>query len=249
MPFEMEPHYEKRYYFAERFGGKRYLDTDGKVKEFGYHQGGLWDFQGILNKLIELLGYPHSILDLGSGCGGFPATCAANGIEALGLEFSQYAIDHAILGGEKYLKRWDVEQTPWPVEKRYDWVTAIDLFEHLFADKVDSVIAECKRVARKWIIAKICTAQRPEEVYAAERGPYEKVIERAKRDGFEWLIVSGHVNSQFPEYWREKFQDDKWRISDDLAERLKKDLNLPEDWRTTLIVQNITWFEEEFGGE
>jgi len=228
-------------------GGKRYIDTDGKVKEFGYHQGGLWNFQGILNKLIELLGYPHSVLDVGSGCGGWPATCAANGIEALGLEFSQYAIDHAILGGEKYLKKWDVEETPWPVDHKYDWVTAIDLFEHLFMDKVDKVIRECKRVARRWIIAKICTAQHEREVYFAKRGSYEEVYERAKLDGFEWLMVSGHVTCAWPKFWREKFEDEKWRLRDDLAERLKRDLNLPEDWRCTLILENLTWFEEEFG--
>jgi len=36
MPFEMEAHYDHKYFFAEKFGGKRYIDTDGKVKEFGY---------------------------------------------------------------------------------------------------------------------------------------------------------------------------------------------------------------------
>jgi len=246
----MEKHYSSKYFFADKFGGLKYRTPSGEVKEFGYHAGGLWNFQGILNKLIELLGYPHSVLDVGSGCGGFPATCAANGIEALGLEFSQYAIDHAILGGEKYLVKHDVTEVPWPVNHKYDWVTAIDLFEHLFAEDVDRVIDECKRVARKWIVAKICTAQRPEEVYFAPKlGSYEEVYEKAKRDGYEWLIVSGHVTCAWPEFWREKFQDEKWKIRDDLAERLKKDLNLPEDWRCTIIAENQMWFEEEFGRE
>jgi len=249
MSYLMEPHYDHKYFFAEKYGFKKYRKPNGSIGWFGYTYGGRWNFEGILDKLIELLGYPHSILDLGSGCGGFVAV--ANdvfGIEALGLEFSQYAIDHAILGAKKYLKRWDVTVTPWPVNQKYDWVTAIDLFEHLFAEDVDRVIAECKRVARKWIIAKICTAQRPEEVYAAPKlGSYEEVYRKAVEDGYEWLVVSGHVNSQFPEYWREKFQDEKWKIRDDLAEKLKRDLNLPEDWRCTLILENTKWFEEEFG--
>jgi hypothetical protein len=66
-------------------------------------------------------------------------------------------------------------------------------------------------------------------------------LEQAKKEGFEWLVVSGHVNSRTPQYWREKFQDKDWRLRDDLAERLKTDLNLPEDWRTTLIVKNYAY--------
>jgi len=245
----MEPHYSKKYFFAEKYGFKKYKRPNGSIGEFGYTYGGLWNFQGILNKLIELLGYPHSILDLGSGCGGFVAV--ANdvfGIEALGLEFSQYAIDHAIIGAKKYLKRWDVTVTPWPVNHKYDIVSMIDLLEHIFAQDVDRVIAEAKRVARKWIIAKICTAQRPEEVYSAPKlDSYEEVYRKAVEDGYEWLVVSGHVTSQFPEFWRKKFQDKKWRIRDDLAEKFKKDLNLPPDWRCTIICENVDWFFDEFG--
>lgn len=243
----MEPHYDHQYFFAEKYGFKKYRRPNGSIGEFGYTHGGLWDFQGLLDKLIELLGFPHSILDIGAGCGGFVATCNMNGIEALGLEFSQYAIDNAILGAKKYLKRWDLEIVPWSVDQQYDWVVGIDIFEHLFADKVDQVIAECKRVARKWIIAKICTAQHPHEVWAAKRGSYEEVLEQARREGFEWLVVSGHINSQLPEYWIKKFVDDEWKYRRDLSEKLKKDLKLPEDWKTTLILEDINWFEKEFG--
>lgn len=257
----MEPHYDQHYFYADLFGGKKYVDSAGQQKTFGYAQGGMWSFQKILDKLMEILGNPRSVLDVGAGCGGFVATCNANWIEAVGLEFSQYAIDHAILGGEKYLKHWDLEETPWmitnegkgyfvtvPIEdSSYDWVTAIDLFEHLFDDKIDQVIAETKRVTRRWIIAKICTAQRPHEVWAAKRGSYEEVLDQAKKEGFEWLIVSGHVNSQPADYWRAKFGDKEWRLRDDLAEKFKKDLKLPEDWRCTLICERLDWFEREFG--
>jgi len=233
----MEPHYDAKYFFADRYGFKTYRRPDGSIGKFGYTQGGLWNFEKVLFKLIELLGTPTSILDIGAGCGGFVATCNANYIEALGLEFSQYAIDNAVMDAGKYLKRWDLENIPWPLNHKYDWVTAIDLFEHLFADKVDEVIAETKRVARKWIIAKICTA----------RGTYEEVYEQAKREGFEWLIVSGHVTSMPPEFWRKKFEDKEWRLRDDLAERFKKELKLPEDWRTTIFAERVNWFEMEFG--
>ena len=233
----MSPHYDQHYFYMDRFGGKRYKDSSGQEKEFGYTAGGLWNFQSLLGKLIELLGKPTSVLDLGAGCGGFIATCNSNGIEGVGLEFSEYAVKNPILGAGKYLKLWDLEQIPWPIEHKYTWITMIDLMEHLFSDRVDEVIKETKRVAEHFIIAKICTAQKPNEVYAAKRGPLEEVMEQSKKDGFEWLTVSGHVNSQFPKYWCEKFEDEDWKLRDDLSEKLKEDLSLPLDWRTTLILE------------
>lgn len=233
----MASHYDEHYFFANKFGGKKYRDSGDKIKEFGYHDGGLWNFQAILDKLIEILGLPISILDLGAGCGGFVVTATNNGIESLGLEFSQYAVDHAILNSRNQLKLWNIENTPWPVDHQYEWVTAIDLFEHLFDDKVDSIIKEAKRVSSHWIIAKICTAQLPREVWAAKRANYEEVIRQAKEEGFEWLVVSGHVNSQFPDYWIEKFVDSEWTYRADLSARFKKELSLPEDWRSTLILE------------
>jgi len=237
----MAEHYGEEYFFAERKGGKRYIDSAGQEKTFGYTSGGLWNFQGILNKLISLLGKPQSVLDLGAGCGGFVATCKANGIETLGLEFSQCAIDNAILDSRSLIVKWDVEDTPWPVTQKYTWVTFIDVFEHLFAEHVDDVIKEAKRVAAKYVIAKICTAQRPHEVWSAKRTSLDEVLAQAKREGFEWLVVSGHVNSQFPDYWLKKFVDKQWRYREDLARRFKVDLNLPEDWRTTLILRNYSY--------
>lgn len=246
----MAQHYDQQYFFSDLYGGKKFVDSAGQSKEFGYAQGGLWSFQGIIDKLLQLIGYPNEgVLDLGAGCGGFVATLQEKyGISAVGFEFSKYAIEHAILGAEKYLVQRDLEETPWPIDDyMVDWVTAIDLFEHLFSDKVDEIIRETKRVAGRWIIAKICTAKQPYEVWCAKRARYEEVLAQAKREGFEWLIVSGHVTSQTPEWWINKFADEDWKNRSDLAEKLKKDLNLPDDWRCTLILEDIHWFEREFG--
>jgi len=237
----MAEYYDEHYYFADRVGGKKYVDSARQKKTFGYTSGGLWNFQGILNKLISLLGKPQSVLDIATGCGGFVATCKANGIDALGLEFSQCAIDNAVLDSRPLLVKWDIEDQPWPVTHKYDWVTFIDVFEHLFAERVDAVIKEAKRVAAKYIIAKICTAQRPHEEWSAKRTSLDDVLEQAKREGFEWLVVSGHVNSQFPDYWLKKFVDKQWRYREDLARRFRVDLNLPEDWRTTLIMKKYSY--------
>ena len=69
MSYLMEPHYDKHYFFMEKYGGKQYVDRDGRVRQFGYTYGGRWNFESVLSKLIELLGRPHSILDIGTGCG------------------------------------------------------------------------------------------------------------------------------------------------------------------------------------
>jgi len=242
----MEQHYDEKYYFMDKYGGKEYIDQDGEEKRFGYYGGGVWNFQGILDELIELLGPPENVLDIGAGCGGFVATLNRNHINSLGLEFSSYAVEHAIMGSEKYLVEWDIENTPWPVDNMYAWVTAIDLFEHLFADRVDRVIMEAKNRAKRWIIAKICTAEKPGEVWTAERAPYNEVYQQAREEGYEWLIVSGHVTSQTRGWWLDKLEDDKWRHRADLEKRFKRDLPLPDDWRTTVFLENTRWFEEEF---
>ena len=215
-----------------------YTDSGGQQKEFGYRQGGLWNFQSLIDKFIELLGLPESIIDAGSGCGGFIATVNHNGINGVGLEFSQFAIDNAILDAKKYLIKCDLSQTPWPVEQ-HDWVLAIDLCEHLFQEDVDKFVEEAKKKAKKYIIAKICTAQLPREVWSAKKAPYEEVIEQAKREGFEWLVASGHVCCEAPQVWIDKFVDSNWVYRDDLAERLRRELHLPEDWRTTIILENV----------
>lgn len=265
----MEKHYDKHYFFADKFGGKRWVDAEGKEHEFGYYAGGMWEYEKLLYKLIELLGTPESVLDLGAGCGGWVATLNKNLIEAYGLEFSEYALDNAILGSRKYLVKWNLERVPWHLDlippelelgpgssdfiikegnlRIHDWITAIDLFEHLFDDRIDEVIAETKRRAGRWIVAKICTAQLPHEVWAARRGTYEEVLAQAKAEGKEWLVVSGHVNCQWPSYWEKKFVDKDWKLRPDLSERFKRELKLPEDWRTTIILEKLNWFEEEFG--
>lgn len=245
----MEQHYNENYFYAEKYGGKRYIDSAGQPKQFGYAAGGLWGFQGILDELIKLLKFPNGgVLDIGAGCGGFVATMQANHIPAVGFEFSKYAIEHAILGGEKYLVQRDLEDTPWPIDDySVEWVTAIDLFEHLFSDKIGEIISEAKRVARRWIIAKICTAKLPSEVWVAKRASYEEVLAQAKREGFEWLVVSGHVTGETPQWWIDKFVDEDWKVREDLADKMRRDLNLPDDWRCTLILENTKWFEREFG--
>jgi len=233
----MERHYDEPYYFAERHGGKKWTDREGKTHEFGYAGGGTWNYRNFYDKLVEILGKPGSVLDIGAGCGGWPAFTASQGVDSLGLEFSNFAIDNCVLGAKEILKHQDLAETPWNIDKQYDWVTAIDLFEHVFAEDMDKVVAETKRAANHFIIAKICTAQLNHEVWAAKKASYEKVLEQAHKEDYDWLIVSGHVNSQFPKYWEEKFEDSEWRLRPDLSTKLKRDLNLPDDWRTTLIVE------------
>lgn len=235
----MEKHYNEQYFFAERKqGGKKWVDKDGGVHEFGYAGGGIWDFKGIYDKLAQLLGTPKSIIDLGAGCGGFVSFTASQGIDSTGLEFSRFAVDNCLPGARAHLVHWDLANIPWPAkDEGYDWSTAIDFFEHIFESDVDAVVAEAKRVTKHWIISKICTAQLPHEVWVAKKASLEGVLAQAKKDGYEWLTVSGHVLSQFPDYWRRKLEDEEWKLRDDLSQEMRHSMNLPEDWRTTLILE------------
>jgi hypothetical protein len=238
----MEKFYDKHYFHPFKYGGVKYRDSSGE-REFCFNSGTVNGWEGLLHKLIKLLSPPESVLDVGAGLGTFVQACLLNDIDAVALEFSEYAFKHKNPIIPMVL--WDIAETPWPVSKRYDWIAAIDVFEHLFDVDVDAVIREMKRVAKRFIIAKICTAQAPHEVWAAKKQSYPAVLDQAKLDGFEWLLASGHVNSQFPAYWLHKLEDEKWKQRDDLANEFKK--KLPVDWRTTIILENTNWYEEEFG--
>lgn len=240
----MEAHYDQSYFFPLKKGGKKYLEPSGKESEFCFSSGTTQSWERILHKLIALIGTPENVLDVGAGLGVWVETLNRNSIPAHGLEFSKYAIEHAGTA-KQYLTEWNIEQLSWPLKQKYYLTTGIDLCEHLFDEDVDRIIAEMKRVTERYIILKICTAQQPNEVWSAKKQPYEQVIEQAKKDDFEWLVASGHVNSRFPDYWLKKFEDDTWKNQTDLAQVFKQDM--PLDWRTTLILSNEKWFENEFG--
>lgn len=240
----MEKHYDESYFFPNRYGGKRYLEPSGKESEFCFNSGTIQSWKRILSKLIALIGSPESVLDVGAGLGVWVEALNRNGIFAHGLEFSKCAIEHAG-SARNYLTLWNIEEIPWPLTQKFYWSTAIDLFEHLFDEDVDRVIAEMKRVSERFIIAKICTAQTPNEVWAAKKQAYPQVLEQAKMEGFEWLVASGHINSQTPNYWLKKLEDADWKNKSDLVQIFKQDM--PIDWRTTMILSNEHWFENEFG--
>ena len=231
----MSVHYDEAYFHIERTGGKKWVDAQGKTQSFGYAYGGAWNYQSILHKLMQLLGTPKNMLDVGSGTGGFAATARTNKIDAEALDFSEFAVKNAAM--PNLVKQWDLSETPWPVETGFTWVTMIDLLEHIFHVDAEKIVSEAKRLSNGFIVAKICTAQGNHEVWAAPKASYEEVMKQAKREEKMWLAISGHVNSQYPEYWRNMFQDENWNIRDDLSRQFVNDLSLPEDWRTTLIVE------------
>jgi 2-polyprenyl-3-methyl-5-hydroxy-6-metoxy-1,4-benzoquinol methylase len=73
------------------------------------------------------------VLDVGAGAGDLVAALAAAGLDAVGMELSATAVEHASARHpERRFVRHSVEELPWPVEaESFDAVVSFEVIEHL----------------------------------------------------------------------------------------------------------------------
>lgn len=94
-------------------------------------------------------------LDVGCATGFVVEALRELGVEAQGVDVSQYAIDHAAQGAAGHIRRADLRQgLPFP-DRSFDLVSALETLEHLAPGDVPAAIAEIARVARHWVLCTI----------------------------------------------------------------------------------------------
>ena len=73
------------------------------------------------------------VLDVGAGTGDLVAALAAEGLEAVGMELSAKAVEHASARHPEHrFVRHSIEELPWPVEaESFDAVVSFEVIEHL----------------------------------------------------------------------------------------------------------------------
>ena len=91
-----------------------------------------------------------TVLDVGCGCGYLVLKMREKRIEAIGVDFSDYAGEFI---PEHFVKA-DANNLPFP-DNSFDVVVSKDFFEHLPEEEIDKVYSEMKRVGGH-IIATIC---------------------------------------------------------------------------------------------
>lgn len=87
--------------------------------------------------------HPKSVLDIGTGCGYLVKVLRDRGIDAWGLEVSDYAVDHS----HGYVRQGDVREIPFG--RQFDLVCSQGLWEYIPEEDVQQAISECRRVGKQ----------------------------------------------------------------------------------------------------
>ncbi len=106
--------------------------------------------------MVKLFIKPEKVLDIGCGLGYFVHYLRLLGIEAHGVEISEYALREAIPQVRSYIKKGDIRKLPYK-DDAFDLVTTFNVLEHVHPDDVRQALVECKRVSRKYQLHKIFT--------------------------------------------------------------------------------------------
>ncbi len=143
------------------FYDRDYFEGDKSEYAWAYTQS---FFGRFLNSLVNLYRAawiawvikPKNCLDVGCGTGLLVKNLRKFGIEAYGIEISQYALDRADKQVKPYLKFGDITKIPYEADT-FDVVVTFDVLEHLERSKLRRAIDESVRVSRKYAIHKVFT--------------------------------------------------------------------------------------------
>jgi ubiquinone/menaquinone biosynthesis C-methylase UbiE len=164
LPYRMESiRFEHwRHFGAEIFKSKIDMDYPSELRSFfesDRYWHGDWGYREeyqdfpVHGPIVELImsRHPKSVLDVGCAYGFLVKRLRDKGIEAYGVDISQYAIDHAPQEVKPYLKVASAHDLPFP-DKSIDLIYCASVLEHIPEEFLDKVIAEFQRVAKRAIL-------------------------------------------------------------------------------------------------
>jgi SAM-dependent methyltransferase len=94
-------------------------------------------------------------LDVGCATGFVVEALRELGLDAEGVDVSQYAVDHAALGARGHIRRADLRRGLPFGDGRFELVTALETLEHLEPREVPGALAEIARVSSAYVLATI----------------------------------------------------------------------------------------------
>jgi uridylate kinase len=137
--------------------------------------------------LIKFFFRPKRVLDIGCGLGYLVKYLRMLGVEAWGLEISDYAMQNALPEAKPYIKEGDIRQIPFK-DDSFDLVTSFDLLERIHPEDIDQAVKESKRVTSKFIFHKIYTEE-------------NTLLKRLHGDDLS--LVSVHTLSWWANIWKQ----------------------------------------------
>lgn len=96
---------------------------------------------------------PDTVLDLGCALGFVVKKLRSQNISAFGVDVSDWCMEHIPQEMRPYIRKLDFTQgLLWP-DQYLDMIVSFSVLEHIDPEKIDFVISEIKRVARRGVIA------------------------------------------------------------------------------------------------
>ncbi len=198
-------YYNKDYFQTPE--GKKYQGSDGEIHGWSYsNETGDWDGAFHITKAWQTVFECQNLLDVGAGRGTFIAYARHHGINAIGFDYSPWAVEEGRFA--KCEKEWLIEHDAtkiWPyIENRFDLVVALDFYEHIYEEDLARVIPEMFRVAENYIFLEIAT------VDGKNQTGYVLQKDEPVPEALEGMVVAGHVNVRTEAWWMERLEHDDW---------------------------------------
>jgi len=207
-----QDYYNKDYFVTPE--GKKYKSYDGEEKGWSYanDSGEFLGCEPITRAWKQIFEQPKTMLDVGAGRGTFVSYARNQGIEAVGFDFSKWAISDKgrYYRCEKDWLKWGDVTKSWDyADKSFDLVTCLDLMEHIYESDIKQTLNEAFRVSKKFIFFQIATI--PENGIC---------FQKDQEIPMEWqgCAVAGHVTIQTKQWWISQLFKSGWRIREDLLE-------------------------------
>jgi SAM-dependent methyltransferase len=149
----------------------------------------------------------QSVVDVGCGLGTWLAEFAAAGVtDYLGVDGDYVDRSRLAIPPERFLAK-DLAQ-PLEIGRRFDLAVCLEVAEHLPAENADTLVDSLTRLA-------------PVVLFSAAI-PYQP--------------GTGHVNEQWPEYWRDRFARRDYVVVDVLRDRLWQNDDVATWYRQNLLL-------------
>lgn len=141
---------------SPRFYDELYFDTPKNPSEASGYGDGYADaevFRRVAEVSRELFG-PATVLDAGCAKGFQVKALRSLGMEAWGIDISEYAVASAPRGVSSWLKVGSCTGMDFP-DGEFDLVLALETLEHLPPPDIGEAVREMRRVARRWLLVSV----------------------------------------------------------------------------------------------
>lgn len=192
MKIDPSEHYGENYFYPNF---TTYMDQYGVERKY-YGPAKEWHgFHYIAEWIKENIPNIKSVFDIGCSAGSFVDHASSIGLECYGCDISKYAVKEAVQGARGKIRIADItKESPWT---SCDLVTAMDLMEHIYMNKMDLAMKYIMDAmnCRGFFFACIATMRNKNEEFV-HTSP-EDEIPSDKR----WLGVAGHVTIKPIQFW------------------------------------------------